>query len=144
MIKVIRQVETKSKRRNIKFQRKDNSRQIIKQDNFISISMVHNDHIIVMNHFNRIHNLAIFHVRRCQKYTDNLIEAIILEYYKALNQLKKLYPKTRYFNKKVNHFKICIHLKINYAQSPKLLLDIKYNSDSTSYYLEKVKMKFSY
>ena len=41
--KVIGQAEIKSKGNNIKFQRKGNSRQIIKHDNFISITMAHND-----------------------------------------------------------------------------------------------------
>lgn len=41
--KVRRQVETKNKGSKTKFQRKSNSKQIIKRYNFISISMVHND-----------------------------------------------------------------------------------------------------
>lgn len=44
--KVVRQVETKAKDKILNFQ--ENIIQVIKQDNFISISMVHNDNIIVM------------------------------------------------------------------------------------------------
>lgn len=83
--KVRRQVETKNKGSKTKFQRKGNSKQIIKQDNFISINMVHNDN---NSHepFNSICSLKIFHVfEKMLKVYRYLIETTTVEYYKTFD-----------------------------------------------------------
>lgn len=56
--KVVRQVETKAKDKILNFQ--ENIIQVIKQDNFISISVVHNDNITVMIHFSKYITLKYF------------------------------------------------------------------------------------
>lgn len=56
--KVVRQVETKAKDKILNFQEK--IIQVIKQDNFISISVVHNDNITVMIHFSKYITLKYF------------------------------------------------------------------------------------
>lgn len=65
-----RQIDTKSKSTNIKFQRKGNIRQTIKQDDFISVRLDHSK-ILVTNYFITKYNSEMVHIKRGSKHTED-------------------------------------------------------------------------